>query len=146
MSRGAIERHGFFVERQGKMVTYRDTKGNAVELPKLTLGISDKMDAVGSAQSNRERYRLQYEFVKEVCGEEYTDQALNGEDIEDIDLVELNVVYVGIVNAYAAPAAKAQAEGIAEQMKALKPVVGAADAVGKIAVMGNSRQGFKAVR
>lgn len=128
------------------MVTYRDTEGNAVELPKLTLGISDKMDAVGSAQSNRERYRLQHEFVKEVCGEEYAAQALDGEDIGDIDLVALNVVYVGIVNAYAAPAAKAQAEGIAEQMKALKPVVGAADAVGRIAVMGNSRQGFKAVR
>jgi hypothetical protein len=128
------------------MVTYRDTKGNAVELPKLTLGISDKMDAVGSAQSNRERYRLQYEFVKEVCGEECAAQALDGEDIDDIDLVALNVVYVGIVNAYAAPAAKAQAEGIAEQMKALKPMVGAADAVGRIAVMGNSRQGFKAVR
>lgn len=128
------------------MVTYRDTKGNAVELPKLTLGISDKMDAVGSAQSNLELYRLQYEFVKEVCGEEYAAQALDGEDIEDIDLVALNVVYVGIVNAYAAPAAKAQAEGIAEQMKALKPMVGAADAVGRIAVMGNSRQGFKAVR
>lgn len=117
-----------------------------MELPKLTLGISDKMDAVGSAQSNRERYRLQHEFVKEVCGEEYAARALDGEDIEDIDLVALNVAYVGIVNAYAAPAAKAQAEGIAEQMKALKPVVGAADAVGKIAVMGNSRQGFKAVR
>lgn len=128
------------------MVTYRDTEGNAVELPKLTLGISDKMDAVGSAQSNRERYRLQHEFVKEVCGEEYAAQALDGEDIEDIDLVALNVAYVGIANAYAAPAAKAQAEGIAEQMKALKPVVGAADAVGRIAVMGNSRQGFKAVR
>lgn len=128
------------------MVTYRDTKGNVVELPKLTLGISDKMDEVGAAQSNRERYRLQHEFVKEVCGEDYAAQALDGEAIEDIDLVELNVVYVGIVNAYAAPAAKAQAEGIAEQMKALKPMVGAADAVSKMAVMGNSRQGFKSVR
>lgn len=128
------------------MVTYRDTNGNPIELPKLTIALSDEMDAVSAAQSNRERYRLQYEFVKEVCGEEYAAQALDGEDIEDIDLVALNVVYVGIVNAYAAPAAKAQAEGIAEQMKALKPVVGAADAVGKIAVMGNSRQGFKAVR
>lgn len=128
------------------MVAYRDAKGNAVELPKLTLGISDKIDEVSAAQSNRERYRLQYEFVKDVCGEEYAAQALDGEGIEDIDLVALNVVYVGIVNSYAAPAAKAQADGIAEQMKALKPVVGAADAVGKFAVMGNSRQGFKSVR
>lgn len=128
------------------MITYRDTEGNAVELPKLTLGISDKMDEVGAAQSNRERYRLQYEFVKEVCGGEYAARALDGEGIEDIDLVALNVAYVGIVNSYAAPAAKAQAEGIAEQMKALKPVVGAADAVGKFAAMGNSRQGFKAAR
>lgn len=128
------------------MVTYRDTNGNAVELPKLTLGISDKMDEVSVAQSNRERYRLQHEFVKEVCGEEYAAQALDGEDIEDIDLVALNTTYVGIVNAYAAPVAKVQADAVAEQMKALKPVVGAADAVSRISVMGNSRQGFKAVR
>lgn len=128
------------------MLVYRDRNGNAVELPKLTLALSDEMDAVGAAKSNRERYELQYEFVKEVCGEEYASQALDGESIDEVDLVGLNVLYIGIVNAYAAPAAKAQAEGIAEQMKALKPVVGAADAVGRMAVVGNSRQGFKSVK
>lgn len=128
------------------MVTYRDANGNLIELPKLTIALSDEMDAVSAAQSNRERFRLQHEFVKEVCGEGNAAAMLDGEEIEDIDLVALNVAYVGIVNAYAAPAAKAQADGVAEQMKALKPVIGAADAVGRIAVMGNSRQGFKAVR
>lgn len=128
------------------MVTYRDANGNLIELPKLTIALSDEMDAVSAAQSNRERFRLQHEFVKEVCGEGNAAAMLDGEEIEDIDLVALNVAYVGIVNAYAAPAAKAQAYGVAEQMKALKPVIGAADAVGRIAVMGNHRQGFKAVR
>lgn len=128
------------------MVTYRDANGNLIELPKLTIALSDEMDAVSAAQSNRERFRLQHEFVKEVCGEGNAAAILDGEEIEDIDLVALNVAYVGIVNAYAAPAAKAQADGVAEQMKALKPVIGAANAVGRIAVMGNSRQGFKAVR
>jgi len=128
------------------MVTYRDANGNLIELPKLTIALSDEMDAVSAAQSNRERFRLQHEFVKEVCGEGNAAAMLDGEEIEDIDLVALNVAYVGIVNAYAAPAAKAQADGVAEQMKALKPVIGAANAVGRIAVMGNNRQGFKAVR
>ena len=128
------------------MVTYRDANGNLIELPKLTIALSDEMDAVSAAQSNRERFRLQHEFVKEVCGEGNAAAMLDGEEIEDIDLVALNVEYVGIVNAYAAPAAKAQADGVAEQMKALKPVIGAANAVGRIAVMGNNRQGFKAVR
>lgn len=128
------------------MVTYRDANGNLIELPKLTIALSDEMDAVSAAQSNRDRFRLQHEFVKEVCGEGNAAAMLDGEEIEDIDLVALNVAYVGIVNAYAAPAAKAQADGVAEQMKALKPVIGAANAVGRIAVMGNSRQGFKAVR
>lgn len=128
------------------MVTYRDANGNLIELPKLTIALSDEMDAASAAQSNRERFRLQHEFVKEVCGEGNAAAMLDGEEIEDIDLVALNVAYVGIVNAYAAPAAKAQADGVAEQMKALKPVIGAANAVGKIAVMGNNRQGFKAVR
>lgn len=128
------------------MVTYRDANGNLIELPKLTIALSDEMDAVSAAQSNRERFRLQHEFVKEVCGEGNAAAMLDGEEIEDIDIVALNVAYVGIVNAYAAPAAKAQADGVADQMKALKPVIGAADAVGRIAVMGNQRQGFKAVR
>lgn len=128
------------------MVTYRDANGNLIELPKLTIALSDEMDAVSAAQSNRERFRLQHEFVKEVCGEGNAAAMLDGEEIEDIDIVALNVAYVGIVNAYAAPAAKAQADGVAEQMKAMKPVIGAANAVGKIAVMGNNRQGFKAVR
>lgn len=128
------------------MVTYRDANGNLIELPKLTIALSDEMDAVSAAQSNRERFRLQHEFVKEVCGEGNAAAMLDGEEIEDIDLVALNVAYVGIVNAYAAPAAKAQADGVAEQMKALKPVIGAADAVGRISAMGNHRQGFKAVR
>ena len=128
------------------MVTYRDANGNLIELPKLTIALSDEMDAVSAAQSNRERFRLQHEFVKEVCGEGNAAAMLDGEEIEDIDLVALNVAYVGIVNAYAAPAAKAQADGVAEQMKALKPVIGAANAVGRISVMGNNRQGFKAVR
>lgn len=128
------------------MVAYRAANGNLIELPKLTLALSDEMDAVGMAQSSRDRYRLQHEFVKKVCGDDNAAAMLDGEDIEDIDLVSLNTTYVGIVNAYAAPVAKVQAEAIAEQMKALKPVVGAADAVSRISVMGNSRQGFKAVR
>lgn len=129
------------------MVTYRSANGGKmIELPKLTIALSDEMDAVGAAQSNRERFRLQHEFVKEVCGDDNAEAMLDGEDIEDIDLVALNTTYVGIVNAYAAPVAKVQADAVAEQMKALKPVVGAADAMSRISVMGNSRQGFKAVR
>lgn len=128
------------------MVTYRATNGNLIELPKLTLALSDEMDAIGTAQSNRDRYRLQHEFVKEVCGDENAAAMLDGDDIEDIDLVALNTTYVGIVNAYAAPVTKVQAEAVMEQMKALKPMVSTADAVSRISVMGNSRQGFKAVR
>lgn len=129
------------------MVTYRSANGGKmIDLPKLTIALSDEMDAVATAQSSRERYRLQHEFVKEVCGDENAAAMLDGEDIEDIDLVALNTTYVGIVNAYAAPVAKVQAEAVADQMKALKPVVGAADAMSRISVMGNSRQGFKAVR
>lgn len=128
------------------MVTYRAENGNLIELPKLTLALSDEMDAVGMAQSSRDRYRLQHEFVKKVCGDGNAAEMLDGDDIEDIDLVALNTTYVGIVNAYAAPVARVQADAVAEQMKALKPVVGAADAVSRISIMGNSRQGFKAVR
>ena len=126
------------------MNVYRDGQGNSVELPKLTMALSARMDEVGAASTNNARFARQYEFVKDVCGEEYCAEVLDGETIDDIDLVALNVLYIGVVNAYAAPAAKAQAQGVAEQMKALKPIVGVADAVGKFAPQ-PSRQGFKAV-
>jgi hypothetical protein len=117
------------------MVTYRDTKGNAVELPKLTLGISDKMDEVSAAQSNRERYRLQYEFVKEVCGEEYAPRRSTERTVEDIGPRGAERRVRGHRERIRARRPRPD-EGIAEQMKALKPVIGAVDAVGKVAVMG----------
>lgn len=128
------------------MVTYRDTKGNAVELPKLTLGISDKIDEVSAAQSNRERYRLQYEFVKEVCGEEYAAPGARrrGHRGHRPRCAERRVRW----NRELLRCTSGQGSGGGNRRadEGAEAVVGAADAVGKFAVMGNSRQGFKAVR
>lgn len=110
---------------------YTDAKGNSVELPKLTLALSDKMDAVSATRNNSERYRLQWEFVREVCGDEFAEKALDGFDLLDVDLVALNVVYIGIVNAYSAPALKAQSERIKEQLRDIKPLVSAIEAARK---------------
>ena len=110
---------------------YTDNKGNGCELPKLTLALSERMDAISATKANAERYRLQLEFVRDVCGDDFAAKALDGEDVEDIDLVALNVVYIGIVNAYSAPAIKAQMSALIEQTKALKPFVSAIEAARK---------------
>lgn len=107
---------------------FTDNKGNGCELPKLTLALSERMDAISATKANAERYRLQWEFVRDVCGDDFAAKALDGEDVADIDLVALNVVYIGIVNTYTAPAIKAQMSALMEQTKALKPFVSAIEA------------------
>lgn len=118
------------------------TKAGTVELPKLTLRLSDMTDEVERCTDNRERYRLQHEFLSEVLGAETLAALVDGETLEDADLVALNVAYVGVVNAYAAPIVDEQAKGATDQLRSVQPVINALNKVQGA----QSRQGFSAVK
>ena len=129
--------------------TYRDRHGNTIELPKLTLAMSDQMDEIEQTESNRERYQMQLDYLTNVLGEQYVKEELEGSTIDDVDLVMLNVLYVAIVNAYALPVQQAQLEAMKRQMTQVQPMLGSLNSIADIAKIpsfNRSRQGFRNVK
>lgn len=119
------------------------TSAGTVELPKLTLKLSDMTDEVERCTDNRERYSLQLDFLREVVPADILAALLDGEELDEIDLVSLTVAYTGVIQAYAAPVIEEQTKSINDQLKAVQPALAAVERVNKAA---QSRQGFAAVR
>ncbi len=112
-----------------------------IELPKLTMALSEKSDAVEAAQGNRERYQAMWDFLAEALGDSLPEVA-DGETLETCDLVSLAVAYTGVVDAYAAPIMEEQRRQVRAQVSAVQPAI---DAMGKLS-SGQSRQGFRNVK
>lgn len=124
------------------MVIFKDNDGAKFELPKLTLDISDQMDDVQTAESNRERYSRQLSLLQSVLPDEYLEKKLDGTEVNDVDLTQLNCLYIGIVQAYSAPVAEAQNRMMSEQLRTIKPAVEAARSINGVIKNGAGRQGF----
>ncbi len=118
------------------------TKAGSIDLPKLTLALSDMTDDVEASTDTRERYEKQLAFLQEVIPPETLAKILDGETLEEIDLVELSVTYAAAVNAYAAPIIEEKTKAVNDGIKAVQPALNAMRQV----QAAQSRQGFKSVR
>ena len=132
-------------------VTYRDANGSVIELPKLTLALSDRMDEVQAETVNAKRYALQLDFLNDVLGSEYVEAELDGTSVEDVDLVSLNILYTAIVNAYTLPVQQAQLEAARKQLQQVQPMLQSVDQMARMQQLANgnaprSRQGFRNVK
>lgn len=132
-------------------VTYRDRHGNAIELPKLTLSLSDRMDEIQAEQVNAVRYEMQLSFLKDVLEPSYVDAELDGTSVEDVDLVMLNILYTAVVNAYTLPVQQAQLEAAKKQIAQAQPMMNTLGSMAQVQQMANgnltrNRQGFKHVK
>ena len=132
-------------------VTYRDRHGNAIELPKLTLALSDRMDEIQAEVSNSARCELQLDFLKTVLEPSYVDDELDGTTVEDVDLVMLNILYTAVVNAYTLPVQQAQMEAAKKQIQQVQPMMGTINSIAQMQQLasGNltrNRQGFRNVK
>ncbi len=130
-------------------MTYTDARGNEVELPKLTLALSRKMDAPNKATTSEDKWRSEYAFLSDAYDGDYLSGWLDGKTFDSIDLSRLDALYVGTVGIYMAPAIEAQRQQMAGSLRSLDDldldkVYKVADAVQAINSVG--RQGFKAVR
>lgn len=123
-------------------VTFTDTKGNRHDLPKLTIGMSEEMDAIAKCSDNNERYRRQYDFMGQILSDEELAAELDGDSIETIDLVALNILYVAVVNAYALPVQKAQMDNVRAQLKMVQPAMGALNSISNVANLKNALNGM----
>lgn len=136
-------------------VTYRDANGSVIELPKLTLALSDRMDEIQAETVNAKRYALQLDFLRDVLGSEYVEAELDGTGVDDVDLVSLNILYTAIVNAYTLPVQQAQLEAARKQLQQVQPMLQSVDQMARMQQLatGNaatsatrSRQGFRYVK
>lgn len=134
-------------------VTYRDANGSVIELPKLTLALSDRMDEIQAETVNAKRYALQLDFLRDVLGSEYVEAELDGTGVDDVDLVSLNILYTAIVNAYTLPVQQAQLEAARKQLQQVQPMLQSVDQMARMqqlatgnAVATRSRQGFRNVK
>lgn len=103
-------------------ITYTDSEGQEVTLPKLTLRINKLMDAVDKAQGNEDKLKGELAFLKAVLPAAYVKEALGGSNINDVDIVALNVSYLGVTGAYAQPmmdAANAATEARNESLRGM---------------------------
>ena len=116
--------------------------GDRVSLPKLTLDLSDAMDAVTSCEDNRKRYALQLDFLNRVIPADILAEELGGSEVTDVDLVALAVLYVKVVNAYTAPVMEAQTKQLRDQLTTLKPIINATVDMSKVMDAGKARRGF----
>ena len=108
----------------------------AHDLPPMTLALQELADSTDKS-AGRELYQTELEFLRETLGGEYVAGAL-GEDVEAVDLVALSLLYMRVLRAYTEPIEREQARQVAEQMKAVRPVMEAA----KVAEQFGGRQVF----
>lgn len=109
--------------------TWKAPDGTPVELPKLTLELSEATDSVRAASSSRDRYGLEWSFLSRVLPADVLADAADGDSLEDCDVVALECAYQSVVRAYTAPMVEERNREIREQVALLRPVSEAAQSV-----------------
>lgn len=70
------------------------------ELPKKTMAINDKIEAVNNAKTTKIAYSAMMDFVVTGLGKDKVKEILGTTDINKVDLVQLNMLSNDIVMAY----------------------------------------------
>lgn len=75
-------------------------EGHNYELPKKTMALNDKIEAVNNAKTTNEAYRRMLDFVSYGLGEDKVKELLGTNDIMEMDLTRLNILADAIVIGY----------------------------------------------
>lgn len=70
------------------------------ELPKKTMALNDKIEAVNNAKSTKTAYTAMMDFVVTGLGKDKIKEILGTTDVNKVDLVQLNMLSNDIVMAY----------------------------------------------
>lgn len=119
--------------------------GEAYELKKLTLSMSEKLQKANTEKDQVERIRIQHDFLKDAIGAKALADIVGATEVEEADVVAIGRLYVIVCAEYARPITEAQAAVAREQMQAVdidgvNRMLAAADR------LAHSRQAFSLVR
>lgn len=127
------------------MTVYRDTEGNSFEMPKLTVKLAEEMENVPTGKSFTAISKAMYEFVKKILPDDYLNETLQGDKLDDLDIVALRNVYDNINNAYTDALHAGTYANINKQLEEVAPMLDSVDKMMAIQKQTPSRQGFNRV-
>lgn len=88
------------------------------DLPALTLKRANATVEIDNEKDAERRWRLEWEFLRDVLGEDAVAEQTGSEEFEEVDLSAIDALYIGVVNAYARPALEARNRQLQEQLSA----------------------------
>ena len=86
--------------------------GMAYDLPKFKKSVKNRMDQINKDNAgnlpDEKKYRNMYLFIKEMLGEDVAKEIFGTDDLDEMDLNEILVCYLGIANDYSKPVEEAK--------------------------------------
>lgn len=84
------------------------TNNGAYQLPKLTLDIREKIEGLNKKIANTniplaERIKAQHDFIVETIGADSAKEILETDNVNDMDINELCILYINICKSYDKP-------------------------------------------
>ena len=113
------------------------------ELPKLTLDLEDRFDAVRAEEDRRKSAEMKFELMADCLGADYVRSRCDAETVDDADLCELDALFIDVTIAYGMNGYGEIASMLAE----LSPIMDQLERINAI-TGGNGhkgRQGFRRV-
>ena len=124
---------------------YQDEYGNAFELPKLTVALSEEIHEAAKQRPVRESAAAQLAVCLKCLPEDYVEEAADGATLDTLDVAKLAALFHAVKAAYEAPAAAIAMESAKSQLEAVAPLIEAYRALQGVPQQ-KSRQGFTRVR
>lgn len=90
------------------MIYTLEYAGSSYELPKFTKSVSDKIGKINAQNENTripdmDKYKSMYEFICEMIGNENAAEIFETDQLDEIDLNDITVCYLGICAGYEKP-------------------------------------------
>lgn len=82
--------------------------GRAYDLPKFTQSVSDEIGKINKRNEDpkvqdADKYKTMYDFIRKMVGSENAAEIFGTENVNEIDLNEITICYLGICNGYDKP-------------------------------------------
>lgn len=126
------------------MAQMTDRLGNTVELPKMTLEAKQRLDGANSAPQDKAGLTLRLNVLKEFLDDDYMTERLDGDTVDNVDVMELIILTSEVFNAYNAPIIEARAKEALSQLEPLMPLMSQMSALGGL--QEPKRKGFNRVK
>lgn len=126
------------------MTQMTDRLGNTVELPKMTLEAKQRLDGANSAPQDKAGLTLRLNVLKEFLDDDYMTERLDGDTVDNVDVMELIILTSEVFNAYNAPIVEARAKEAIAQLEPLVPLMSQISALGGL--QEPKRKGFNRVK